>query len=435
MDRAMDKYVVRQAIKEHENDEIIGYEIMIQSDNDSLYNASESAVADTISSFLTQNTDIIFKEKLTFLSFPPSLFFRNTPKMFDKEKLVIQIEDSIVVHPLASKIMQKYHREGYRFAINDFQFSPKYFSLLEMADYAKVQIPDKKDQKGMLSLINLVDMLHGFQKYCIVVGINTKEDYDFAKEVGADFLEGNYIESATITKSSKMDYMEGNFFQLVVEVTKDEPDVDMVETIISRDASLSYAILKMVNSAYFAKRKRTSSIRQALVTLGIAQLRQWVYLLSVKDSERNNASDEVLKLSFLRATFASALVERMKTPEITKSEGYMIGMFSTMEYLIDATLEEILNGIPLPDVVKEALIQHEGLGGKLFQLILDYEHADWRKLKAHTAELNIRTNMIAQLYMDCVEEVNGIWEALSSEFERKEEEQEEAENESGSSDE
>ena len=86
-------------------------------------------------------------------------------------------------------------------------------------------------------------------------------------------------------------------------------------------------------------------------------------------------------------------------------------------------------------MVKEALIQHEGLGGKLFQLILDYEHADWRKLKAHTAELNIRTNMIAQLYMDCVEEVNGIWEALSSEFERKEEEQEEAEDKSGSSDE
>lgn len=47
----MDKYVVRQAIKERENDEVVGYEIMIQSDNDSLYNASESAVADTISGF------------------------------------------------------------------------------------------------------------------------------------------------------------------------------------------------------------------------------------------------------------------------------------------------------------------------------------------------------------------------------------------------
>ncbi len=421
----MDKYVVRQAIKRREDDEIVGYEIMIQSDNDSLYNASESAVADTISGFLTQNNDIIFKDKPTFLSFPPSLFFRNTPRMFEKEKLVIQVDDSIVIHPLASTIMQKYRRDGYRFAINNFQFSPKYFSLLEMADYAKVDLTDKHDMKGKRSLINIVDMLHGFKKKCIAMGVNTKEDYDLAKDVGVDFLEGNYIERATITKSSKMDYLEGNFFHLVVEVTKDEPDVEEIEKIISRDASLSYAILKMVNSKYFAARKKTSSIRQALVTLGISQLRQWAYLLSVKDSDRNNASEEVLKLSFLRATLASALVGRMQTTEITRSEGYMIGMFSTMDYIIDATMEEILEGIPLPDVVKDALIRNEGIGGELFQLILDYEQADWKKLKMHTKELHIQTNMIAQLYMDCVEEVNEIWNGLTSEFERPEEEEEE----------
>ncbi len=425
----MDKYVVRQAIKEREKDEVVGYEIMIQSDNDSLYNASESAVADTISGFLMQNNSVIFREKLTFLSFPPSLFFRNTPKMFDKEKLIIQIEDNIVVHPLAPNIIQKYRKAGYRFAINNFQFSPKYFSMLEMADYAKVELADKKTGKGKISLVNLVDMLHGFHKKCIVVGVNTKEDYDLAKEVGADFLEGNYIESATITKSSKMEYMEGNFFQLVVEVTKDEPDVALIEEIISRDASLSYAILKMVNSAYFAMRKRTSSIRQALVTLGISQLRQWVYLLSMNESNRNNALEEVLKLSFLRATFASALVDRMHTSEITKSEAYMIGMFSTMDYMIDATLEEILTDIPLPKVVKDALIVHTGIGGRLFRLILDYEQADWKRLKIHTEALNISTSTIAQLYLDCVEEVNGIWDGLTSDFDRPPEEDEEGEDE------
>ncbi len=421
----MDKYVVRQAIKKREDDEIVGYEIMIQSDNDSLYNTSEGAVADTISGFLTQNNDIIFKDKVTFLSFPPSLFFRNTPKLFDKTKMVVQIEDSIVVHPLAAGIMQKYRKDGYRFAINNFQFSPKYFSMLEMADYAKVTLADKHDEKGKKSLINLVDMLHGFNKKCIAVGVNSKEDYDLAKEVGVDFLQGNYIERATITKSSKMDYMEGNFYHLVVQVSKDEPDMEEIERIISRDASLSYTVLKMVNSKYFSIRKRTSSIRQALITLGINQLRQWVYLLSVKDSDRNNASEEVLKLSFLRATLSSALVERMHTSDITKYEAYMIGMFSTMDYIIDATMEEILEGIPLPDVVKDALLRNEGIGGQLFQLVLDYEQADWKKLKKDTEKLNIATNMIAQLYLDCVEEVNEIWNGLTNEFERPEEEVEE----------
>ncbi len=420
----MDKYIVRQAIKEPRNDEVVGYEILIQSDNDSLYNGSEHIIADAIAGFLTQNNDVIFREKMTFLSFPPTLFFRNTPKMFDKEKLVIQIEDSIIVHPLTPSIIKKYRKEGYRFAINNFQYSPKYLSLLEMVDYVKIDVSGVNDEKSRTSLANLVEMMHSFDKKCIAVGVNTKEEYDLVKIMKVDFLEGNYIETAMITKSSKMDYLEGNFFQLVVEVTKDEPDVEKIEMIISRDAALSYSILKMVNSAYFAQRKKTSSIRQALVTLGLSQLRQWVYLLSINDDERNATSDEVLKLSFLRATFMSALVEYMRTREIVRSEAYLIGMFSTMEYIIDAPLEELLEDIPLPDVVREALVDHVGIGGDLFDMILCYEQADWIKLKKYTSMFNIPANVIAQIYMDSVEEVNEIWDSLSSDFERPENEEE-----------
>lgn len=421
----MDKYIVRQAIKEPQNDEVVAYEILIQNDNDSLYNGSEHIIADAIAGFLTQNNDVIFRDKITLLSFPPTLFFRNTPKMFDKEKLVIQIEDNIVVHPLTPNIMKKYRREGYRFAINNFQYSPKYLGLLDMVDFVKIDVTGIKDEKARSSLANLVEMMHSFDKKCIAVGVNTKEEYDLVKIMKIDYLEGNYIETAMITKSSKMDYLEGNFFQLVVEVTKDEPDVEVIENIISRDASLSYSILKMVNSAYFAQRKKTSSIRQALVTLGLSQLRQWVYLLSINDDERNATSDEVLKLSFLRATFLSALVEYMHTREIVRSEAYLIGMFSTMEYIIDAPLEELLEDIPLPEVVSEALVEHKGIGGDLFEMVLCYEQANWKKLKQYTTQFNIPANAIAQIYMDSVEEVNEIWDSLSSDFERPEEEQKE----------
>lgn len=424
----MDKYIVRQAIKEPLNDEVVGYEILIQSDNDSLYNGSEHIIADAIAGFLTQNNDVIFRDKMTFLSFPPTLFFRNTPKMFDKEKLIIQIDDSIVVHPLTPSVMKKYRKDGYRFAINNFQYSPKYLSLLDMVDYVKVDVTRIKDAKGRLSLANLIEMMHSFEKKCIAVGVSTKEEYDLVKLMKVDFLEGNYIETAMMTKSSKMDYLEGNFFQLVVEVTKDEPDVEAIEMIISRDAALSYSILKMVNSAYFAQRKKTSSIRQALVTLGLSQLRQWVYLLSIKDDERNATSDEVLKLSFLRATFLSALVELLHTNEIIRSEAYLIGMFSTMEYIIDAPLEELLEDIPIPDVARDALVDHTGIGGDLFEMVLCYEQADWRKLKQYTAEFQIPANAIAQIYMNSVEEVNEIWDSLSSDFERPEGEENTEEN-------
>lgn len=407
----MDKCVVRQAIKEQKTDSIVGYELLIQSDEDSLYNpSSDSIAANAITAFLSENSTRIFHERCTFMTFTPSLLFRNTPKLFDKDKIVIQIEDNIVIHPLASILIGRYRSEGYRFAINDFQFTPKYFSMLEFADYIKIDISDKVSEENRRSLENIVEMAHGFQKEFIATGVNSRQIYDYAKELKVDYVEGNYISDAMITKTSKLEYMQGNLYQLIVEVTKDEPDTEKLEEIISRDVALTYAILKMANSAYFAVRHQTASIRQAIVRVGISQIKQWVYLLSFKEGE--NASEEMLRTSFLRANFASALVKKMKGFPITSSDAYLLGMFSTLEYMVDATLEEILADIPIADEVKQALISQEGEAGKLYKLILCYERAEWNEIKPLAEELGLQINVMAQLYIECVEDVREIWDTI-----------------------
>ncbi len=405
----MDNCVVRQAIKEQKTDSIIGYELMIQGDEESLYNSSsDSVAANTMVAFLSENSNRIFNEKRTFMTFTPALLFRNTPKIFDKDRIVIQIEDNIVIHPLAAILISKYRNEGYHFAINDFQFTPKYFSMLEHVDYIKVNISDKIDETQRRSLSNIVEMSHGFQKEFIATGVNTKAAYDYAKELGVDYVEGNYISNEMITKTSKMEYLQGNLYQLIIELTKDEPDIEVVEEIVSRDVSLTYALLKMANSAYFAVHHETASIRQAIVRVGINQLKQWVYLLSFKEGE--NTSEEMLKTSFMRANFASVLVKRLKKFPINSSDAYLMGMFSTLEYMVDASMEEILAEIPIVDAVKEALISKEGEAGKLYELVLCYERAEWSETKRLAQELGLETNVMAQLYMECVEEVNDIWD-------------------------
>ena len=407
----MEKCVVRQAIKDIRTDAVVGYELMIQEDKDSLYNPStDSVAANAMVSFLSENSGCIFKDKKTFMTFTPTLLFRNTPKIFDKDKVIIQIEDNIVVHSLATIIIGKYKEAGYHFAINDFQFTPKYFSMLEYVDYIKVDISNKTDETQRRSIVNLVEMAHGFQKQFIATGVNSKEVYEYAKELGVDYVEGNYISTATLTKTSKMDFMQGNLYQLIMEITKDEPDIEMLEEIVRRDASLTYALLKMANSSYFAAHQETTSVRQAMVRVGINQLKQWVYLLSFEDNTADSASEELLKTSFMRANFASRLVRKLKNFVINASDAYLLGMFSTLEYMIDAPMEEILADIPIVEEVKAALISAEGLAGRLYELLLFYERAEWTEIKVIAEELGLHTNEMAQIYMECVEEVNGIWD-------------------------
>lgn len=406
----MNNYIVRQAIKDLQTDEIVGYEFLIQEDQGSLYNPSaDSVAANTMVAFLSENSDRIFKDRKTFMTFTPTLLFRNTPKIFDKDKVVIQIGDNIIIHALAGILISKYRDEGYSFAINDFQFTPKYFSILEHADYIKMDISNKMDEEQMRSVSNVVDMAHGFQKKFIATGVNSREVYDCALKLEVDYVEGNYISDRMTAKTGKMDFMQGNLYQLIVEITKDEPDIGELEEIITRDASLTYALLKMANSPYFAVHQETTSVRQALIRVGINQLKQWIYLLSFEDKQENS-SEEVLKTSFMRANFASALVKKLRQFPINSSDAYLMGMFSTLEYMIDASIEDILFEIPIVDEIKNALISKEGPAGRLYELILCYENAQWTEIQTIADELGIKTNEMAQIYMDSVEEVNNIWD-------------------------
>ena len=415
----MDNCVVRQAVKDLHTDAIVGYELMVQEDKDSLYNpSSDSVAANTMMSFLSENSERIFKDRKTFMTFTPTLLFRNTPKIFDKDRIVIQIEDNIVVHSLSSIIISKYKEDGYHFAINDFQFTPKYFSMLEYVDYIKVDISNKMGETERRSVENVVEMAHGFQKSFIATGVNTKEVYEYAKELQVDYVEGNYISMATMSKTSKMEFMQGNLYQLTIEITRDEPNIEAIEEIVSRDASLTYALLKMANSAYFAVHHETTSVRQAVVRVGISQMKQWLYLLSFSSNDEENSSEELLKTSFMRANFASMLVKKLKKFPINTTDAYLMGMFSTLEYMIDATLEEILIDIPIVQEVKDALISKEGKAGRLYELILLYERAEWSEIKPIAEELGIKTNEMAQMYMECVDEVNDIWENVVGNVEK-----------------
>ena len=162
---------------------------------------------------------------------------------------------------------------------------------------------------------------------CIVTHIDEEKLYQRAVALGADGLEGPYVAGKLTTKAHSSAYIQSNFFQLMVAVTRDEPNVEEIEQMIAADASLSYGLLKMVNSAYFALRYRATTITQAIMTLGLGQLKQWIYLLSASNAENevDAGSEEFLKQSFMRANFCSELMNHAKNMPISKAEALSMG--------------------------------------------------------------------------------------------------------------
>lgn len=412
------KYIMRQPIKNSEGD-ILGYEILYYGENQAFSGedaeaANEFAAADTVYSFLTQNTTKALKGSLNFMTFTTMLLMKKTPRLFSKSELVIQIDDSVIIHPLSMHFVQQYSKEGYKIAVNEFQFSPRYLGLMDSIDYIKINSKTTNDP----TMRNIIEIAHSMNKKCIVTEIDTEERHQKAIAMGADAMEGPYVAERLTTKAHSGAYLQSNFFRLMVAVTRDEPDVDEIERMISTDAGLTYGLLKMANSVYFALRHRATTIHQAVMTLGLGQLKQWVYLLSASgtDNKVDASTEEFLKLSFMRANFASELSTHIKDMPISKSEAYLMGMFSTLNYLIDAPMEEILEEVVVADEVREALLYKTGRCGMLYELILSYETADWANITRLAAELGIPDHYLTNVYFVCMDNVNILWEQLTNAY-------------------
>ena len=157
-DRNKNKYIVRQPIRNAQK-QTIGYEILYHGENQAfggLMNDKEFAAADTVYTFLIQNTDKLLKGSFYFMTFTATLLLKKTPDLFDRSELVIQIDDSVIIHPEALTAVKEYAAKGYRIAVNEFQFLPRYLAILDTIDYLKLNFAAMSEEK----LKNIIEIAH-----------------------------------------------------------------------------------------------------------------------------------------------------------------------------------------------------------------------------------------------------------------------------------
>lgn len=416
----MEPYIVRQTIM-NTDQKAVGYEILYADDQVGMWQADDTSAANAIENFLsTIDSENFISGKTAYITFTRNLLVKNIPKMFDTSKLVIQIEDTLITNPLSHSLITKFKQAGYKVAVKDFEFAPRFFGVLDIVDYIKVNFKNYSDP----SLENVIRIGKSFGKSMIAYNIDCAEAYEKAKLYGCVSFQGSYVSEMLPAAIQKSKVMQGNFMLLMIAVNRDEPDIDEIEEIVSRDVSLTYALLKLVNSAYFALRNRAKSVKQALVILGLGQLKQWIYLLSFKTDD-GTMPDELIKLSFLRGSFCSELVEFADDMPISRSEAYLMGMFSTLGKLMQMPIAEVLAQIPIGEEIKAALISHEGRAGMLYDAVIAYENAEWTKMKDLAENLGIPKEMISEKYCECVQNVNSTWDKLMTAVKRDEDDEEE----------
>ncbi len=402
----MQTYIVKQPVHDKDNN-LFAYEILYRENPDDTQVESDDAIAaNAIENLLPRLSDQdFFDGKDVLLTFTEPLLQKDIPSIFDANTLILELEYEVLLNSDALNLIRKYKEKGYRISLMEFQFNPRYITMLDEVDFIKLnmKIPSTSTESIAAIARELNIKTIGFN-------VDDKRTFDYAKKLEVDYLQGQYIGTMIPEKVNNLEHLQSNFFQLMAAVTEREPDLDKIEELVARDVTLTYALLKLVNSAFFGFRNKIQSVHQAMVVLGVNQLRQWIYLLSFRRDE--NAPEEFIKLSFMRGQFCAELFDYAKDMPIVKSEAYLLGMFSTMDYILNVPMEEALQHLAISDDIKVALLKQEGRCGVLYKMVLAYERGDWPVINECAEELEMPTAIITEKYFECLEMVNNIWDGL-----------------------
>lgn len=401
-------YIMRQPIL-NQNQKVVAYEVVYRQDASACYNQQDEHIAQAIISFFhTSDEANLLNGKDAFLTFTPSFFMNETPFLFDKEKLVIQVIGSTLLHPNSRQKLLEYKKNGFTLVLLDFEFNRFFMDILPIFDILKIDF-SSTDDRNIRSQIDLVKRLG--LKVC-AYHINDIHAKEKALAYQCDYYQGNSIAEIVRSTAPKIEHLQSNFFRLTSAISNPTPDFNEIAEIISLDITLTFSLLRIVNSAYFGLPNRIKDIKQALTILGINQLQHWIYLLSF--SPDGGLADELIKTSFLRATLCQKLSRLIPELPLSSSEAYLLGMFSILDVLLEVPMSNVITPLPIDDAIKEALIEGTGICGDLLNLCVAYEVGNWTATDALIIALKLDATVIATHYIEALHYVNKTWGSLSN---------------------
>jgi EAL and modified HD-GYP domain-containing signal transduction protein len=258
---------------------------------------------------------------------------------------------------------------GFRLAVEDFAGRPESLPLVELADYVKVDF-----QK--VASVERQNLLLGLEKYPVIPvagNVETQTEYGQSCREGFELFQGYYfcrpeaLEGRKIT-GNHLVHLE------IMEVLQNEPvDLQRLNELVMCDASLTYRLLRLVNSPVCAMRQEVTSIQSALMLVGDATFRR-IAMLAIASDFNTGQPAEVLRMAFERARFCELAAGLCG---LVSCEQYLVGMISLFPAMLRILMEDLVKMLPLRTTARDALLGRDTPEGILLHWIVCQEHGNW----------------------------------------------------------
>lgn len=208
------------------------------------------------------------------------------------------------------------------------------------------------------------------------IQVDSYDEFKLARDLGFHFFQGAfYCQPESITCRA-LSANQTVCLRLLSELNTEPLDWDNIEALIESDVTLSYGLLRYLNSAAIGIRNKVTSIQQAMALLGEVQLRRWASIATI-DTVSQGKPSQLLVDCLVRASFCKQLAEPFGVSD-QGNELYLAGLLSLIDAMLDRPMEQIVKSMPLEKCVVGALLgEHNSMVSKVLRLAIACEKGSW----------------------------------------------------------
>ena len=369
-------FVGRQPIYDRDLD-TYAYELMSCSSRSSKQqpqiDADKATSQVIINAFLEIGIDKLVNKHIAFIKLAERFLRTDEDLPLPTDKVILKIPGYINVDDevIAGAIRLK--EAGFKLAIDNYLIHKALQPLAQMAYMIDLNI-ETLDQATLKKHINTLKKSHPI---LLADHVKTHDEYEFCRDLGIDYFQGYFLSRPKVISGESLATNQMSIMNLLATLHNSKTDVETIDDVISKDVSLSYRILKLMNSAFFSRASKIESIHHAIVMLGRKQLCTWASMMALTGMDDKPRGQ--VEIAMIRAKTCELLANKAKLEPLDSY--FTVGMFSALDLLMDRSLEELITPLPLADNITAALLNREAELGEALNCALAQESSDWINIR------------------------------------------------------
>lgn len=311
-------------------------------------------------------------KRKALIPFPEKLLRQGAPLALPKDVCVVDLPAGLANTQENLDAVTKIKQAGFSIAVS----VPCFEAFLLLSDMVRVDVLKRERSE----LVKIAQQLKKLDKPLLAGKVEDKESFDIVRALGFSYFQGFHFNKPQVVQGRKINPLETSRLQLVQQLSSPDYDVSKVARIIAADISLSYRLLRFINSAAFSFHQNIESLDHAISLLGQRPLKLWLMAVAVSDMAGDPKGAELTFLSMQRGRFLELLGEAMPNPPFHKDILLLLGLFSLLDALMDMDMVKVTEHLPLHPDVKAALAGEPNQARDLLDLAENVERGDWPKV-------------------------------------------------------